>query len=344
VTGDLRAGTWSGARPMTSRQASLRGFTLIELLVVIAIIAVLIGLLVPAVQKVREAAARASCQNNLKQLGLAIHNYENARRGLPPASIDFDSNAPSTLPFPAPRGSRPARSLHFILLPYIEQSNVQTQFDPNKDWRELVNRRIVASAIPVYVCPSAGDPARTRTFTDSSMTYGGGTITGNVTDYKVFARTRSTINTATLLSATVNSSWSAALRPNVDTKILSITDGTSNTVALFEGGGGPRLYRLGAAVAGMNTSNTQMWADHRNYDIFDGTDPATGLSDDAAATRPMRTLAINGTNDGEPYSLHSGGMNILRCDGSVTFIQSNISVGIVAALITRNHREILPEY
>jgi prepilin-type processing-associated H-X9-DG protein len=240
-------------------------------------------------------------------------------------------------------GGRLARSLHFLLLPYIEQSNIQVRFDPTRDWREMVNRPLVASAIPIYVCPSSGSPARTRSFGAPAL-YGGGTVTGNVSDYKLFARTRSTINTTTLLSPTVNSSWSAALRPNIGTPVLAITDGTSNTVTLLESAGGPRLYRLGVAVGTTNTESTQMWADHRNYDIFDGTNPANGLSDDDTATRPQRTLALNGTNDGEPYSFHSGGMNILRCDGSVGFLRQSATVGVVAALITRNNGEILPDY
>ncbi|WP_162097396.1 DUF1559 domain-containing protein [Gemmata obscuriglobus] len=309
---------------------------------VIAIIAILIGLLLPAVQKVREAAARMKCQNHLKQLGLASHNYENTYGGLPPTAIDFDSNAPNTLPFPAPKGTRAARSFHFILLPYIEQSNIQNKYDSALDWRELVNRPLAASPIPIYLCPSSPGSDRTRSF-GAPSTYGGGTVTGYVTDYLIFARCRSTINTDTLLSATVNSSWSAATRPNVDTPFTAITDGTSNTIMLMEAAGGPTAYRIGRPT-GDTTANTQMWPDHRNYHIFDGSNPATGVSDDDTATRSTRTLAMNGTNDGEAYSFHSGGMNIARADGSVAFIRQSVSVGIVAALLTRSHGEVLTDY
>ncbi|HEY1187475.1 MAG TPA: DUF1559 domain-containing protein [Gemmata sp.] len=319
-----------------------RGFTLIELLVVIAIIAILIGLLLPAVQKVREAAARMKCQNHMKQLGLAAHNYENSYGGLPPTAIDFDSNAPSTLPFPAPKGTRAARSFHFIILPYIEQSNIQNKYDPALDWRELVNRPLAAAPIPIYLCPSAPGTDRTRSF-GAPSTYGGGTVTGYVTDYLIFARCRSTINTSTLLSATVNSSWSAATQPNVDTPFTAISDGTSNTILLMESAGGAQAYALGRPT-GSTTSNTQMWPDHRNYHIFDGADPATGASDDTTATRPNRTLAMNGTNDSEPYSFHTGGINLLRADGSVAFVRQSVSIGVMAALITRSHGEVLPEY
>ena len=87
-----------------------------------------------------------------------------------------------------------------------------------------------------------------------------------------------------------------------------------------------------------------MWADHRNYDVFDGTDPNTGISDDDTATRPNRTLAVNGTNDSEPYSMHPAGINMLRSDCSIGFLSRNVSIGVVAALITRDHGEILPDF
>lgn len=324
---------------------SRRGFTLIELLVVIAIIAILIGLLLPAVQKVREAAARTKCQNNLKQMGLAAHNYESAMGGLPPVAYDDAALADQTPTFPAqiPASQLP-RSIHFLLLPYIEQSNISVKFDPTQDWRELVNRPLAQSMIPIYVCPSAPSGNRTRSFNPITPPFGGGTVTGYVTDYLVFARVRSTINTTTLLSASVNSGWNAATRPNTETKIIAITDGTSNTIMMMEAAGGPQEYRLGKLYSTSNTSDTQMWADHRNYHIFDGSDPSTGASGSGSSTSANRTLAVNGTNQAEPYSFHTGGINVLRADGSVYFLRQTVTVGVVAGLLTRSHGEILPDY
>jgi len=150
------------------------------------------------------------------------------------------------------------------------------------------------------------------------------------------------IGVPTLLS-TLNSGWSGALRPNIQTRMAQITDGTSNTSTFMECSAGPALYRLGRPVGGV-TNNTQMWADHRNFSAFDGTNPANGVTDDLASNTSLRTLAINGTNDSEPFSLHPGGVNILKADGSVYFLKNGVSIGIVAALITREEGELLPEY
>lgn len=322
---------------------SSRGFTLVELLVVIAIIGVLVALLLPAVQAAREASRRIKCQNNVRQIGLGLANFESSRNTLPEAAIDEDANAPAATPFLLPQGGRPVRSIHFILLPYIEQNAVFSVADPNTDWRTIANRPAAGTLIPTYLCPSVGTTAgnRIRTFT-AGASVGGGTLTGYVSDYMLFVRNASVLNTATLLSS-LNSSWSGALRPNITTRLAQITDGTSNTLTFMECSAGPQLYQLGRPVSG-TTPNTQMWADHRNYSVLDGTNPATGVTDGLAANRSVRTLAINGTNDSEPFSLHPGGVNILKADGSVYFLKNGVSIGIVAALITREEGELLPEY
>src|SRR5262245_27183757 len=128
--------------------SSRRGFTLIELLVVLAIIAVLIGLLVPAVQKVRDAAARLSCANNLKQLGLALHNHHDSY-GYFPSSVR-----------PAGFTSLPRVSWTINLLPFIEQDNLRRNYDTTTNWSSPANLPLTSLPVKIFQCPAAPNSNR----------------------------------------------------------------------------------------------------------------------------------------------------------------------------------------
>ena len=151
---------------------SRRGFTLVELLVVIAIIGLLVGLLLPAVQAVRETARRMQCQNNLHQIGIAMHNYHAAFRKLPPGGIEV---RPET-----PRGKQIAWSA--MVLPFLEQSAVYSQIDFNYAFDHPVNREVAATPIEAYLCPSTARPQvlnRGKGATDYGGIYGERILTTN---------------------------------------------------------------------------------------------------------------------------------------------------------------------
>jgi prepilin-type N-terminal cleavage/methylation domain-containing protein/prepilin-type processing-associated H-X9-DG protein len=293
------------------------GFTLIELLVVIAIIAILIGLLLPAVQKVREAAARMKCSNNLKQMGLALHNYEGTYGKLP-MSRPFDL-----------AGNR--MSWAVVVLDYVEQGNLARLYDKTVRWNTGTNAVTGRQNIPIFICPSApGVPRRPAAGTGTA-------IDGNsmgALDYLVMHRLRHRFYTANgLVNPAGTSDHDGALSQNVETPIVAISDGSSNTILILEDAARPNWFVLGRDQGSLLPRPEGFgWTDPDGAaGSMDGTDSLTGAINGGSGTG---RCIMNCNNDSEPYSFHTGGMNVGLADGSVRFLQQNISAATFAALLT----------
>jgi prepilin-type N-terminal cleavage/methylation domain-containing protein/prepilin-type processing-associated H-X9-DG protein len=224
-----------------------RGFTLIELLVVIAIIAVLVGLLLPAVQKVREAANRMSCQNNLKQLALAVMNYEGAFGRFPPGRVCPDPNQHDML------FSNPKDNTGFTLvLDYVEQTNLHNLFDPNLAWyyypnispqlpNGAPNFAAIQKEIKLFYCPSSraeGTVNITVAWTAFGFPPSVAPLPG-ATDYMLVKGTNAFLDSN---SKVIPSNARGAFDINSNTRLADITDGTSNTFMIGEGAGNKRPY------------------------------------------------------------------------------------------------------
>jgi prepilin-type N-terminal cleavage/methylation domain-containing protein/prepilin-type processing-associated H-X9-DG protein len=293
-----------------------RGFTLIELLVVIAIIAILIGLLLPAVQKVREAAARTSCQNNLKQIGLAMHNYESVFGGLPPRRNTVAGTR---------RGWGPA------ILSYVEQTALSGSYRLDKDFYAPENAANIIVPLKLFVCPST--PGGVRTV---DVSFSGVNSTGAAGDYFGANSFQSTLFGNLALSSNVNVT---PMNDNVNRKLADITDGTSNTLLISEQAGRPDFYILGVKQAS-NTGQSAFnqwgpWAANQVTRIQQF--GADGITADGAGG----PCTINCNNSQGFYAFHSGGVNAVFCDGSVRFVTRSIHPNTLFGIITINGGEVL---
>lgn len=308
-----------------------KAFTLIELLVVIAIIAILIALLVPAVQKVREAAARTQCQNNLKQVGLALHAYADTYRRLPTSGegTDWSTSPPST--------KFDLHSTFTMILPYIEQDNVAKQFDLSKAYNATPGNQAAAKAqINVFLCPSSpvGDPDPEGYGRADLMP-----IAYTDIDPKTGMR-----NTAARANAGLGLGG---------VKFAEIKDGTSNTIAIAENAGRnwPGIVAKYIDPVTNQPRKNYRWAEPDTANGVSG--PATGDPGSPFFKNTAGPVYINqnmtpiggpptcpwsanncGAND-EISSFHPGGACVVFCDGHVSVLRQNIDAANLRALCTR---------
>jgi prepilin-type N-terminal cleavage/methylation domain-containing protein/prepilin-type processing-associated H-X9-DG protein len=313
-------------------------FTLIELLVVIAIIAVLIGLLVPAVQKVRSAAARAQCLNNLKQIGLACHNFHDARGAFP--SLGQYGTAPSV-----------SWSAHARILPYLEQENLQRLID----WTQPYSSQpvVTSTRVATFICPSdINDKSRLD-----------GAITHYPTSYGFNA------GTWAVWSPTTGQTGNGAFTIQRGTRMADFLDGTSTTLAATDvkafqpylrdannpaasGAAEPAGVAAMVAFGGSfkaesghtewvdgrvhQTGMTALWKPNTRCDFVSGT---TTFDTDFNSSREGATS--NPTYAGiTARSYHSGGVNVLFVDGSTRFINDSIDLSAWRGLATRAGGEV----
>jgi prepilin-type N-terminal cleavage/methylation domain-containing protein len=338
---------------LSPKQRSARGFTLIELLVVIAIIAILIALLLPAVQQAREAARRTQCRNNMKQMGLALHNYEST-------FTKFPSSGEYTVRSGTWYRSFTATSTFTQMLPYIDQAPLFNTLNFNVHYTNAANRTAAQAKLTAFLCPSNGNtPA-------DGQGYG-------LTDYMPIAYTD--VDNAGARQK-LSTTWDRDSLLGLHNRIGDCTDGTSNTVAIFEASGRtstvPGAYELGSVQgpgganviypgvdhtqaptpppSGVtNASAPGRWADPDNGSGVSGPPANRGslinqnkTPTGGPASCPWTTNNC-GPND-EPFSLHVGGVHALMGDGTVRFISENTDAQTVRRLSGRAEGEQVGEF
>jgi prepilin-type N-terminal cleavage/methylation domain-containing protein/prepilin-type processing-associated H-X9-DG protein len=300
---------------MTATTRSRPGFTLIELLVVIAIIGVLIGLLLPAVQRVREAASRMSCQNNLKQVGLALHNHHDRHDRFPPG---YTANATNT------DGTGPGWGWAAHLLPDLEQENLHRTIDFTRPLTAPANAPAVAANVKFLRCPSdpRQDPIRSSDFVNP------GGLTGELgrSNYVGCYGNTPFLNESPAVLTTPLTidgiSGRGLFHRNSATRIADVRDGTSNTIAVGEKSA---ANTLASWVGILPAATWRSQNDHAAYGGIPTNLPAAMVLGHACRQHPPSADAGVAEDFSAP---HPNGVNFLFLDGSVHAVKKSVNMAV----------------
>ncbi len=285
---------------------SLAGFTLIELLVVIAIIAILIALLLPAVQQAREAARRSSCKNNLKQISLALHNYQSTHNVFPIGVLGTSGSTSQ---------NQKLTTWQTMLLPYVEQTSIYTQYDFDVRFDHANNAAIVKAILPVYKCASQPNDRLVNDLYGPSHYVASAGLEPGTDDGLLF--------------------------PMSSTRFRDVTDGTSNTIAAgeiaFEFGGWAR----GAINSGGGGGGGSGQGFARGVLRWWKASPGCAVP----GMNPIQTTCSGSVERQFQFSSpHESGCQFSMTDGSARFISENIDLNVYQALITCSGGEVVGEF
>jgi len=317
------------------RSIESHAFTLVELLVVIAIIGILVALLLPAIQAAREAARRTTCQNHMKQLGLATLNYETAKKELPPSKLQ------QSVPNPSGFGSLTVyHSTIQYILSYLEETAIAGQWDFKRSWNDqqpapatVDNFRLSQKYIATLRCASC--PEARPDFTGS-------------TDYRICDEIALDAKHPNYWLQTMISAGKIKARPNSKGKYVSLlynpaterpaklkncSDGMSQTFMWFETGACPVLYKRGqVSLDKPDEKNSASWADYDNFYV---------IGNDDKYTEKCGADYQNCHNNNEIYSFHSGGCFYTMGDGAVKFINNDLDPEVYVSYFTRDSNDII---